>query len=148
MNNRLLLLLFLAMAPAWSSARHVSPTASASSTTLTASLSARAWMDGGRLLVSGAAVGLGSEGAAKLMAVKDAAASAAEFLDKKGISQPALVRRGIEDSLLRETPLAGEDYGDVRIEDDCREHWTDENGLDRWSMTLTLSLRVGKGTGH
>jgi hypothetical protein len=107
-----------------------------------------AWMDGERLLVSGAALGLRSEKEAKLFAVKDAASSAAEFLDGKQIALPALVRRAIEDNILRETPIAGADFGDLRIEDLCQERWRDENGLDRWSMTLTLSLRVGKGKGR
>jgi hypothetical protein len=113
-----------------------------------AALTGHAWMDGSRLLVSGSAVGLQSEKDAKDSAVKDAAATAADFLDKKQIAVPSLVRRAIEDNILRETPIQGEDFGDLRVEDLCQERWRDENGLDRWSMTLTLSLRVGKGMGH
>ena len=149
MKLRNCLLALVATTPTWiHAAQSVSETASLTPMTITAALAEGAWMDGGKLLVSGASLGLHTEKDAKLFAVRNAASKAADFLDKKQIAEPALVRRAIEDSILRETPIEGLDFGDARIEDLCQEQWKDENGRDSWSITLTLSLRLGKGKGH
>jgi hypothetical protein len=103
-----------------------------------------AWLSGDRLLVTGAALDLFSKRDATRSAVKDAADRAAEFLERQGWEPSAMEIQGIEDSLLRETPLRGKDLGDVRIEGAYQERWVDEGGDDRWSVHVTLSLRLGK----
>jgi hypothetical protein len=118
--------------------------ASPLTTTGATTLDGNAWLKGDRLLVTGSALGLASEKDAKRWAVQNAAAKAAEFLDQNSLTATAMVVQEVEDALLRETPLQGTLIDNVRIEDACQERWTNEEGIDRWSMHLTLSIRVGR----
>jgi hypothetical protein len=142
--KRILVTLILGALAIPLAAAKASPTPTPSATPIVLAGSGHAWMEGGKLLVSGSALGLLTEKDARQFAVKDAAAKAAEFLEGKGLAKSSEVRRGVEESILRETALVAQDFGDVKIEDICQERWSNENGVDVWSMHLTLSIRVGQ----
>jgi hypothetical protein len=102
------------------------------------------WMQGSRLLVTSSSPGLATEKEAKLWAVKDAAAKASEFIKKNGWNDSKVTRKGIEEALLRETPLYGMKIRDLKIDDLCQERWSNENGVDNYSVHLTVSLKLDK----
>ena len=122
--------------------------ASASPSTSTAKAIAaskvHAFMLGDRLLVTGSSLGLSTEHEARVFAVKDAAQAAAEFLEKKGLGRSMEIRQGVENAVLRETVLAAEGLGAIKIEDLRQERWSSEGGQDRYSIHLVLSIKVGK----
>jgi hypothetical protein len=136
------LLLLLTPCPFFGADGAAAPSPSATATPAAAHV--HAWMEGSRLLVSGSSLGLLSEKEARFQAVQEAAKAAGEFLEKKGLGQSLEIRQGVENAVLRETPLAAENFGDIKIEDVCQERWNGDNGNDRWSMHLTLSIRIGK----
>ena len=104
-----------------------------------------AFMLGDRLLVTGSSLGLLTEKEARIFAAKDAAQTAAEFLDKEGLQGQSMeIRQGVENAVLVEKSLAAEDVGAVRVEDIRQERWSNEAGVDRYSIHLVVSVRVGK----
>jgi len=103
-----------------------------------------AFMLGDKLLVTGSSLGLASEKDARIFAVKDAAQAAAEFLEKKGLGKSMEIQRGVENALLLEKPLVAEELGQIKIEDLRQERWSNEAGVDKWSIHLVLSIGVGK----
>jgi hypothetical protein len=105
-------------------------------------------MEGGKLLVTGSSVGLLNEKEARTQAVKDAAHAAAEYIQGKGLGKATEIRQAVEESVLRETPLQFQDWGEAKLENVCQERWSSDHGQDHWSIHLVLSLRLGpKKTG-
>jgi len=102
-------------------------------------------MLGDRLLVTGSSPGLSSEFEARKFAVKDAARTAAEFLEKQGgLDRTIDLSKDLENAVLTQTPLASQELKDVKVEDLRQERWSSEGGQDHYSIYLVMSVRVGK----
>lgn len=124
-------------------ARAATATASTAKDLLKATRS-HAFMVGDRLMVTGSSMGLTSENEARIFAVKDAAQTAAEFLEKTGLGPSREIQQGVENAVLRETPFAALEKGAIRVEDLRQERWSIDRGADHYSIYLVLSIRVGK----
>jgi hypothetical protein len=136
-------LLAAALGPVLAMAAWPAPTGAVSATPVTAhAKGSGAWLKGDRLLVKGSGLGLASEKDARRWALKDAAAKAAAFLDQQSPKPEPLLLKQVQEALLRESPLPSVDVGPVRVEDSYQERWTNEEGVDRWSIHLTLSIRL------
>ncbi|MES2200915.1 MAG: hypothetical protein V4498_01540 [candidate division FCPU426 bacterium] len=103
---------------------------------------ARIWMEGDRVLVSGSAMGYSDEAEARKRAIKDAAETAATFLEKRGFGKSREISNGVEQAVLRETKLRTFEIGDVKVENSYQERWNGDNNIDRYAVHLTLSIRL------
>jgi hypothetical protein len=78
---------------------------------------------------------------ARLLAIKDASAQAAQFLETQGFGEKRTIAPSIENSVLKETELGSVKLGKVKIEGLYQEHWQSTDGKDVWSVRLLLSIR-------